>query len=227
MKMPVRGNADDERRLQELKEYMHSMPKKASNILFLDDRINASTVRSNCFAASVKRSLVGKPLLHYWDLPSQGDFGHYTNFDGKDRSANLGYTIGTTIDSMQMTTSSGGDTNYQIYGRTVSMQGSGILGIKIYDNNGKLCHIANTRKFIVPEQIAEGLEDGTYKLHVAILAGEDVELGANGKPTGINAVESDSEQDANAPVRDLQGRIVTQTIPGNIYIKGKTKFIAK
>ena len=227
MKMPVRGNADDERRLQELKEYMHSMPKKASNILFLDDRINASTVRSNCFAASVKRSLVGKPLLHYWDLPSQGDFGHYTNFDGKDRSANLGYTIGTTIDSMQMTTSSGGDTNYQIYGRTVSMQGSGILGIKIYDNNGKLCHIANTRKFIVPEQIAEGLEDGTYKLHVAILAGEDVELGANGKPTGINAVESEGEQDANAPVRDLQGRIVTQTIPGNIYIKGKTKFIAK
>ena len=79
----------------------------------------------------------------------------------------------------------------------------------------------------MPEQIAEGLEDGTYKLHVAILAGEDVELGANGKPTGINAVESDSEQDANAPVRDLQGRIVTQTIPGNIYIKGKTKFIAK
>lgn len=227
MKMPVRGNTDDERRIEELKNYMHSMPNKASNVMFLDDRINPSQVRSDCFVASVKRALVGKPLLHYWDLPKQGDFGHYTNFDGKDRSANLGYTIGTDIDSTEMTTSSGGDTNYKVYGRTVTMQGSGILGIKIYNNDGTLCHIANTRKFIIPEEMAEGLEDGTYKMHVAILAGEDVELGSNGKPTGINSVESSAEQDANAPIRDLQGRIVTQTIPGNIYIKGKTKFVAQ
>lgn len=227
MKMPVRGNSDDEKRMQELKDYMHSMPNKASNILFLDDRINTSFVRSDCFVASVNRKLVGKPLLHYWTLPSQGDFGHYTNFDGKDRSANLGYTIAAEEDSVTMETSSGGDTNYKVYGRTVTMQGSGILGIKIYNSNGELCHIANTRKFIVPDEIATGLENGSYKLHVAVLAGEDVQLGANGKPTGIEAVESEAEQDDDAPVRDLQGRIVTQTIPGSIYIKGKTKFIAR
>ncbi len=227
MKMPVRGNADDERRMQELKDYMHSMPNKASNILFLDDRINASYVRSDCFVASINRKLVGQKLLDYWSLPSQGDFGHYTNFDGKDRSANLGYTISTEQDSVTMETSSGGDTNYTVYGRTVTMKGSGILGVKIYNSNGELCHIANTRKFIVPNEIADGLESGEYKLNVAILAGEDVELGSNGEPTGIDAVKSEAEQDANAPIRDLQGRIVTQTIPGNIYIQGKTKFIAQ
>lgn len=227
MKLPVRGNADDEKRMQDMKNYMHSMPNKASNVMFLDDRINPSMVRSDCFVASVKRALVGKPLLNYWDLPSQGDFGHYTNFDGKDRSGNLGYTIGTELDSMQMTTSSGGDTNYKIYGRTVTMKGSGILGIKIYNNDGTLCHIANTRKFIIPEEMAEGLQNGLYKLHVAILAGEDVELGADGKPTGIKLVDADTNNSDNQPVHDLQGRIVTQTIPGNIYIKGNKKFIAK
>lgn len=226
MKVPVRGNEDDENRIKELKEYMQSMPRKAHNIFFIDDRINTSYVKSNSFVASIDRKLVGKKLLDYWSLPSQGDFGHYTNFDGKDRSANLGYTIGTEQDSVAMETSSGGDTNYTVYGRKVTMQGSGILGIKIYNSDGELCHIANTRSFVLPNEIADGLEDGTYKLFVAVRAGEDIEMGSNGQPAGIEAVESEAEKDANAPVRDLQGRIVTQTIPGNIYIKGKTKFIA-
>lgn len=228
MKMPVRGNADDEKRLADLKAYMHSLPNKASNVMFLDDRINPSFVRSNCFVAQVKRALVGQPLLHYWNIPSQGDFGHYTYFDGKDRSANLGYTIGTTIDTQDMSTSKGGEWNYTISGRTVTMKGSGILGIKIYDDEGKLCHIANTRQFIIPEDMAEALEEGTYSLHVATLAGHDVVFDSQGNPTGVNSVEGSSECNAaNQPVRDLFGRIVTQTIPGNIYIKGKTKFIAK
>ncbi|MDD6784421.1 MAG: M60 family metallopeptidase [Prevotellaceae bacterium] len=227
MKMPVRGNADDEKRLADLKAYMHSLPNKASNVMFLDDRINPSFVRSNCFVAQVKRALIGQPLLHYWNIPSQGDFGHYTYFDGKDRSANLGYTIGTTIDTQDMSTSKGGEWNYTISGRTVTMKGSGILGIKIYDDEGKLCHIANTRQFIIPEDMAEALEEGTYSLHVATLAGHDVVFDSQGNPTGVNSVDGSSEGNAaNQPVRDLFGRIVDNPVPGNIYIRGKQKFIA-
>lgn len=230
LKMPVRGDAADEKRMADMKEFMHSMPNKASNVMFLDDRINNGYVKSGSFVAQVNRSLIGKPLLTYWGLPTQGDFGHYTFFDGKNRSRNLSYTIGNTIETQRMNTSKGGDWDYDISGYMLTVNGSGILGVKIYDENDKLCYLGNTRSFIIPVEMAENLKNGTYKLHIAITAGWDEILDENGKPTGVESIVDDNDtsgDDTNQPIRDLQGRIVTQTQPGQIYIQGKKKFIAQ
>lgn len=228
MKLPVRGNAADEKRINDLRNYMHSLPLKAPNVMFLDDRIETSYVRSDSYVASIRKALVGQELLKYWNLPSQGDFGHYTKFDSKDRSINLSYTIGSTIDSQDMKTDKGGAWNYTLTGRTITIKGGGLLGIKIYDPDGKLCWLANTRSFIVPEEIAEGLEQGTYKLKMAVTENKDLEFDKAGLETGMTSYENANAGDnVGSVVRDLQGRIVTNLIPGQIYIKGKNKFVAE
>ncbi len=49
----------------------------------------------------------------------------------------------------------------------------------------------------------------------------------NGTPTGITLPTTNTEADAAAPIYDLSGRRVTNTIKGHLYIKAGRKFIAE
>lgn len=49
----------------------------------------------------------------------------------------------------------------------------------------------------------------------------------DGTPTGITLPTTDTEVDAAAPIFDLSGRRVTNTIKGHLYIKAGRKFIAE
>ena len=49
----------------------------------------------------------------------------------------------------------------------------------------------------------------------------------NGTPTGITLPTNNTEADAAAPIYDLSGRRVTNTIKGHLYIKAGRKFIAE
>ncbi len=58
-------------------------------------------------------------------------------------------------------------------------------------------------------------------------AANSVAMNFGGHTTGINAVETDNAQTANAPVYDLAGRRVSTLVKGSLYIKGGKKFIAQ
>ncbi len=49
----------------------------------------------------------------------------------------------------------------------------------------------------------------------------------NGTPTGITLPTNNTEADAAAPIYDLSGRRVTNTVKGHLYIKAGRKFIAE
>ena len=224
MKMPVRGNAADEKRIADLKEFMHSMPNKASNILFLDDRIEKDYVREDSYLAVLEPSYVGQELLVYWKLDKIGDYGMYWYFDGKDRTANLHYTVGTTTASQSYPTDSAGP--YTVKGKKVTMTGDGILGVKIYDADGKLAYIANTKTFIIPDAMAAGLKDGSYVLKVAATAGLDIAFDTEGNPIipeGVSSINADFG--ATAPAYDLQGRTVRHSAGHGLMIQGGKKVL--
>lgn len=205
MKLPVRGNSADEKRMAELKEFMQSMPNKASNILFLDDRIEKDYVREDSYLAHLEPSYVGQELLVYWKLDKIGDYGMYWYFDGENRTADLHYSIGTTTASASYNTDNAG--SYTVRGKKVTMSGNGILGIKIYDADGKLAYIANTKTFVIPSEMADGLKDGSYVLKVAATAADDIVFDTDGNPDNTSGIQTlDAHFDTSAPAYDLMGR---------------------
>lgn len=239
MKLPVRGNAADEARMQELREYMQSMPNHAPNIFFIEDRIKPQYVDAESFVGSINPDRVGKEMNKYWNLTglgqngAVGDYGQYTDFDGEDRTQGLRYTIASGTASQAMATDKGGEWNYTVTGRRVTMSGDGILGIKIYDQNGKLCYIANTRTFVIPNEMADALQAGTYSLHVAATAYGDIVMDKNGNPCGTTGIGAIAQDELTAPtqgtqaVYDLQGRQVSRMLPGHIYVIGGKKVMKK
>lgn len=237
MKFPVRNNTADENAMKSLKEYMESMPKSAPNVMFIEDRVERQYITADCFVGSMDKSRVGQERERYWKIETVpfftitdgtlvADYGQYTNFDGKDRTANLSYTIGTTNATQAMHTDKGGEWNYTVAGKKITMKGDGILGIKIYNADGKLCHLSNTKTFIVPDDMAAGLKTGAYVLHVAATADKDIVMGTDGKPvptTGIDAVEAGKKFDG--AIYDMTGRRVQNMLPGHIYIQNGKKIV--
>ncbi len=65
------------------------------------------------------------------------------------------------------------------------------------------------------------------RAYVQKTAANSVAMNFGGHTTGINAVETDNAQTANAPVYDLAGRRVSTLVKGSLYIKGGKKFIAQ
>lgn len=245
MKFPVRGNAADEANMRELKEYMESMPNTAPNLFFVEDRIERQYVTKESFVGTMNPARVGKELQPYWKINTVpyitttdgilvGDYGQYNKFDDEDRTtAELSYTIGTTTASQAMQTDKGGDWNYTVKGKKVTMKNdAGVLGIKIYSKEGKLSYIANTRTFIVPDAIATGLKNGDYVMHVAATGAKDIIMGTDGKRAGvvdgINVImDAQSEAVKGNATFDLFGRATQQTTSGQIYLRGGKKFMAK
>lgn len=65
------------------------------------------------------------------------------------------------------------------------------------------------------------------RAYVQKTAANSVAMNFGGHTTGINAIETDNAQTANAPVYDLAGRRVSTLVKGSLYIKGGKKFIAQ
>lgn len=237
MKIPVRGNRTDEANMQALKEFMQNQPNKAPNIFFIEDRAKKMYVDKESFVGTMNPSRVGKELAIYWKIttttvdPTNGilvaNYGQYTDFDGENRTANLSYTIASGTSTQSMHTDKGGDWNYTLKGRKITMRGDGILGVKIYDAEGKLCWLANTKTFIVPVEIADGLQDGSYVLKVAATASLDIAFDKDGQPIipeGVSVVTTDQTQ--GKTYYDLQGRRMNTPARG-LYIQGGKKYMVK
>ncbi|MCQ2293045.1 MAG: M60 family metallopeptidase [Bacteroidaceae bacterium] len=163
MKMPKKGNQADEDYLAELKSFMHSQPNKAPNIMFIDDHIKERTVADSAFAVTLDPSLLGQPVKFYDNgTKKQGDIGDFTDFNGVNQANNIDYTIS---------------------GTTVTVTGSGMVGMKIYDENGNLKCIYNTTSFTVKDDIATKLQNGTYTLVAALADQTNLPLAKPGVAT--------------------------------------------
>lgn len=154
MRMPSKNNETDKAYIAELKTFMQSQPNKAPNIMFIDDHIKDRVVADTAFAVTLDPSLAGQSVKFYDNSTSiQGDFGDMSDFNGQNEASNLDYSIS---------------------GTTVTMSGTGLVGVKIYDADGNLKYIYNTESFEVPEDVAAALADGSMTLVAAL--GNDTNL---------------------------------------------------
>lgn len=226
MKLPVRNNATDEANLAELREFMKSQPHAAPNVLFLDDKAETCYVDPESFVAQINSTRAGKELAQYWTITSYPDYGQYTNFDGVERAEGIMYTIGTSNYTQSFKTDKGGEWDYTTSGRKVTMSGTGILGVKIYDADGKLCWLANTKTFVIPTDMAEAIKNGEYKVAIAVTADKDVILAPGeeytNNTTGISNLTAD---DFKAGIYDLQGRRAARQSHNGLLIEGGKKVL--
>ena len=139
------------------KKYMQRYPK-AGNIIFIEDRIKQSP-------SVPDGPLEGKPKGAYRvpisdedcnQIGKHGDVGQYTDY--VDDYVTNGYYY--------LTSTSSGNTTFRI-------SGSGAVGFKIYDSNGKLVYLSNKKSFTVPSSVQKKIKDG-FRLYAAEGNGYDV-----------------------------------------------------
>lgn len=191
MKMPKRGNAADEKRINDLIAQLRSYPKKAPGLLFIDDHIKATKVRPESFVAQLKPSLAGTTMTDYWTLDKQGDCGQYTDYDGTSEANSLKYTV---------------------KGTKVTVSGSGMLGFKVYDKDGNLVWLSNMKSFTVPEEMATGLTDGSYTLVATLGNDTDLPLAAPGTATTKVTVYQGSVKSADRAVYLCTGGVINPNL---------------
>ena len=191
MKMPKRGNAADEKRINDLIAKLRSYPKKAPGILFIDDHIKTTKVRPESFVAQLKPSLAGTTMTDYWTLDKQGDCGQYTDYDGTAEPNSIKYTVKAS---------------------KVTVTGSGMLGFKVYDKDGNLVWLSNTKSFTVPEVMATGLTDGSYTLVATLGNDTDLPLAAPGVATTKVTVYHGSAKTADRAVYLCTGTVANPNL---------------
>lgn len=179
--------ADIDETLAALRQY----PRKMGNLLFLDDRIKPvpATYEGHKAGETKKRrsdDQVGEGV-------SAGDYGQYTDYIS-------GYTRDTyrpKADGYYYNVTSGGKITIRGTGA------EGLVGIKVYDEAGKLSYLANKTSFTLPA----ALRKQAYSVVAAMGDGTDIQLGLNEPlPAAINAPETATQPSEGGILLDLQGR---------------------
>ncbi len=181
MKMPSKNVPEDVAYMNEFIQNMKNMPNKAPNILFMEDRIETQTVSPDSPVAQLDPTVAGKEKVRYWAIDKMGDMGQFTDFTGKNTANGLDYTISTADATLTLKDLSKQD--FTQTGKTITVTGDGLVGIKIYDADGNLVYLANTRDFFVPTNIATGLQNGTYTLVAALADQTNLPLAKPGVAT--------------------------------------------
>ncbi len=123
--------------IDEAKAYMHKYPK-APSICFIDDRIKDSpSVSDGPFEGKPK----GPNRVNYDSEVSIGyaDVGQWSDF--VDEYQTNGYFYGTSSSSY-------------------TINGTGAIGFKVYDNDGNLVYLTDKKKFTFPTNVKNKVKDG-------------------------------------------------------------------
>lgn len=118
------------------KAYMHKYPK-APSICFIDDRIKPSpSVSDGPFEGKPK----GSTRVNYDSEVSIGyaDVGQWSDYVDEYQTNGYYYT---------------GTSSYTIYG-------TGAIGFKVYDNDGNLIYLSNTKKLTPPSNVQAKMKEG-------------------------------------------------------------------
>ena len=177
LKMPVRGNPDDEARLAALKAKMQAMPRKAPGLIFIDDHISQQYVSDTCFIArtDIAPNRIGTMMGWYGVTEgTSGDYGMFTDFDGSNHTDGIDFSLN---------------------GSAVTLEGTGLLGVKVYGPDGRLVFIANTQSFTPSAAVRQGILDGTCRL--VVVCGDDTEMPI------IHGQFSDLDGDGEVTIRDV------------------------
>lgn len=121
------------------KAAMAVFPKKATNLMFIDERIRpVPATYEGVKPGTMRRGTSGEP----GDASIFGDVGHYTDFgvmnaDGSVKEA-------PTVAKPEAV---------QLDGRTVRIKGTGAVGYKVLDENGNVVAISNRNLFALPANV--------------------------------------------------------------------------
>ena len=131
-----------EKDIEEAKAYMARYPK-APSICFIDDRIKPSP---SIYNGPLEGRPRGANRIAYDDgeVPiGYADVGQWSDFVDEYQTDGYYYT----------STTSQGLTTYNV-------NGTGAIGFKVYDKDGKLVYLSNKRKFTIPSNVAAKIKDG-------------------------------------------------------------------
>lgn len=195
LRMPIRNNAEDEAYLAALKAEMQAMPKKAPGIMFIDDHNRILNVSDTCFIArsDIYPSRVGTPMGNYNNGKLSGDFGLFTDF----RPDNSGSGINFAQNGTSYT--------------NVGIDGTGIVGVKIYDETGRIVRIYNTKSFTLDATTASKVKSGDYKFLVCL--GDDSQMLLNSKDFDMNL-------DGSYTIADISLLVKALSITTDVYTTG-------
>lgn len=186
-------------------QYMHQFPKKLGNILFIEDRIlPVPATYEGHKAGEVKKRRGDDPL---GSSAKAGDVGQYSTYLETPNLPDYYYSV----------TAAGKVT---VHGTDAT----GLVGFKVYDEEGRLACVSNTLTFTLPEQ----LRSQRYTLVAAMGDGSDIALTTD-IPAGIGAIEAEASEGlqpaASSAAYDLQGRAVSRPASHGVYISGGKKVV--
>lgn len=187
------------------KTAMAAFPKKASNLLFIDERIRpVPATYEGVTPGTMRRGLIGTP----GDASIYGDVGHY-----------IDYGVMNPDGSVKEAPTVAQPKAVQLDGRTVRIQGTGAVGYKVLDDKGNLVMVSNQNTFDLPSNI------DLNKLTVVVGGGdgETVEVIKNGevKP------EYDKQVAPPANTTDLAVSISPKHAKGKYFIRNFSKYDGK
>ena len=181
------------------KRRVAGMNLKPCNAIFIEDRITAPAATYDGATATSKKVAFSN---EYPIGSSNGQLGQYTDFYPEDQFAD-------------------GDYVYDLCRTTIIINNpggkGGAVGFKVYDTNGKLVYVANTRNFTLPADLVEA----GFVIKAAEGNGNDHVVPNIDDVSGINAAQLD--KDGNFIIFDLSGRRVEKPAKGGVYIVGGKK----
>lgn len=181
-------------------EYMHKYPKKLGNILFIEDRVQPVLATYEGHKEGEYKKRRGDDQLNGG---SAGDVGQYTAYMEEPSLTDYYYTI----------TSAGKVT---IHGEGAT----GLVGFKVYDQNGKLAYLSNYLTFTLPAE----LRSQDFKLVAAMGDGTDIQLTTD-LPEGIASPATTHSHQGAAQQYDLQGRSLPHTSSAGLIISKGQKVL--
>ena len=161
-----------------------NLPK--TNIIFIEDRITAPDATYSGATAGTKKTAFSDEF----PIGQAGETGQYTEFDATCS-----------------------DYKYNVTGNKVTIVGTGAVGFKVYDSDGNLRGLYNTRNFTLPDGIGTG-----YTIMAAAGNGSDV------SPTfdaTLGTIESDVTVVPVATAAVTAGSRITEEsdlVSGQLYL---------
>ena len=220
-KIPRKSVPEEVALMESWKAEMQSYPNKAPGALFINDTGELGTISEGAECLKYRPSLLGRAKVYADDAAKAGagSTGHFSHY-GVNEADNLGFTL----DSL-----------------TITITGSGAVGFKIYDASGELIRVSFWKQFNVPQEVADGIANGTYSLVASL--GDDTDLllsGSgtmytgyannaksldDGEITDVKSIET-SGNTGETKIYDLQGRQLKSLQKGINIVNGK-KVIVK
>ena len=150
---PTTVNQDIEETLNYIKS--KNYPKN-NNIVFIDDRIKPSPANY----AGMPAGAVKGDFNNEHPIGQVGDVGQLGDYSDEYKCSGYKYTINNG---------------------NVTIEGDGAVGFKVYDKEGELVYIANTKSFTIPTEILNSL-GGNFDIVASDANGEDLKV-ANASKT--------------------------------------------